>query len=109
MHYGLMSYLEWKNKPLRYSQAEDLTKEWIRRLESDGILKNVDRQAFTLVYPDFKKPPVKPAVPAKPAAPAAKSAPSPSAPAKPAPSAPPAAGSAASPGAVESKESQQAG
>lgn len=96
MHYGVMSYLEWKNKPLQYSQAEDLTRALIQKLESGGILKNVDRLAFTLVYPDFKKPPVKPAVPAKPAAPAAK-----------APSAPAATGPTASPVAVEPKESQQ--
>ncbi len=102
MHYGVMSYLEWKDKPLQYSQAEELTKEWIRKLESDGILKNVDRQAFTLLYPDFKKPPVKQTAPVKPAATAPKEAPSPSAAAKPASSVP-------APAAPSVKESQQAG
>ncbi len=76
LHYGVMSYLEWKNKPMRYPEAEELTRKFIGRLESDGVLKNVDSQAFVLRYPDFKKPPVKPAAPAKPAVPAAKPAPS---------------------------------
>ncbi|MEX2190185.1 MAG: hypothetical protein WEB33_05745 [Bacteroidota bacterium] len=75
LHYGVMSYLEWKKKPLHYAEAEELTKQLIGELESGGILKNVDRFAFTLQYPDFKKPPVKPAVPAKPAAPVAKPVP----------------------------------
>ncbi|MEX1138731.1 MAG: hypothetical protein WEF53_05255 [Bacteroidota bacterium] len=75
LHYGVMSYLEWKKKPLHYPEAEELTKQLIGELESGGILKNVDRFAFTLQYPDFKKPSVKPAVPAKPAAPVAKPVP----------------------------------
>ncbi len=74
LHYGVMSYLEWKDKPLQYSAGEDLTKQLIAKLESAGILKNVDRRAFLLQYPEFKKPPVKPAVPARPAVPAAKPA-----------------------------------
>jgi hypothetical protein len=74
LHYGVMSYLEWKDKPLHYSEAEDLTKQLIAKLESAGVLKNVDHHAFLLQYPEFKKPLVKPAVPAKPAAPAAKPA-----------------------------------
>ena len=70
LHFGVMSYLEWKNKPLSYPEAEELTRKLIGKLESDGVLKNVDRQAFLLKYPDFKKPAVKPAAPAaKPASP----------------------------------------
>jgi len=72
LHYGVMSYLEWKDKPLHYPEAEELTRQLIGRLESDGVLKNVGRQAFVLHYPDFKKPSVKLVAPAKPAPPAAK-------------------------------------
>ncbi|MEX2116881.1 MAG: hypothetical protein WEB37_08335 [Bacteroidota bacterium] len=75
LHFGVMSYLEWKNKPLSYPEAEELTRKLIGKLESDGILKNVDRRAFLLNYPDFKKPAVKPASPAaKPVSPVAKPA-----------------------------------
>lgn len=93
IHYGVMSFLEWKDKPLQYAAAETLTKQLIEKLEVGGVLKSVDRQAFVLQYPEFKKPQVKQAAPAKPAAPAAK----PSSPATPA--------SVAAPRAAEPKVS----
>ncbi len=92
-HYGVMSYLEMKNIRYGYTEAEALTRWLVETLENQGILRAIDRQTFTLLYPEFKKPPVKPAAP-KPAAPspaAAKAAPS----AKPVESTSPAATSSA--------------
>jgi len=68
IHYGVMSYLDLNNLKYRYTKAEDLTRDIIRSLEDAGILKKVDNQAWVLVYPEFKKPMVKPAAPPKPAA-----------------------------------------
>jgi hypothetical protein len=92
IHYGVMAYLEMKNLRTPYARAEQLTREIVTGLQQKGIFHAIDHQTFTLIYPEFKKPPVKvaPAAPAKPAvaAPAA---------AKPAPSAAPGTVSAVGP------------
>lgn len=72
IHYGVMAYLEMKHLRYGYTEAEQLTKHIVEDLEQQGILRRIDALTFTLVYPAFKKPPVKPAAPAaRPAPPAA--------------------------------------
>ncbi len=82
IHYGVMAYLEMKNLRTRYDKAEQLTHEIVEGLEKKGILRAIDHQTFTLIYPEFKKPLVK-AAPATPAKPAASAAPKPTATASP--------------------------
>lgn len=68
LHYGLMAFLKWRNTSVSYAEGEELTNKIVAAWESEGLLKKIDRQAFLLQYPEFKKPPVKAAAPAKPAA-----------------------------------------
>lgn len=74
MHYGVMAYLSLNKMDHKYSKTEELTHKVVESLEKANILKDVGRLAWVLVYPEFKKPMVKPAAPAKPAATAAKPA-----------------------------------
>jgi len=92
IHYGVMAYLEMKNLRTPYAKAEQLTREIVAGLQKKGIFRTIDLQTFTLIYPEFKKPPVKvaPAAPAKPAV-ASQAA------ARPAPSAAPETASAVGP------------
>lgn len=83
IHYGVMAYLEYKGMKQRYSVAEEIARKVIESLEAKGILRRISKTAWMLNYPEFKKPPVKPAAPARPAAPAKPTA-SPSASATPA-------------------------
>jgi|SRR3990172_2638771 len=83
IHYGVMAYLEMNNLHTPYTRAENLTRGVVVMLERKGILLRIDHQTFVLIYPEFKKPAVKPA-PAAPAKPGA------TAPAKPAAAAAPA-------------------
>lgn len=73
IHYGVMAYLEMKDLKTPYARAEKVTREIVDALQQKGILRAIDNQTFTLIYPEFKKPAVKPALsaPAKPTAPAA--------------------------------------
>jgi len=66
MHYGLREYLDKKGIKVGYGAAEEVTREFIEDLEQQGILTPVDRQTWTLHYPDFQLPQAKPAQPAKP-------------------------------------------
>ena len=74
MHYGVMAYLSLNNMEHRYSKSEELTRRVVESLERANILRNVGGLAWLLLYPEFKKPLVKPAAPAKPAVPTAKPA-----------------------------------
>jgi hypothetical protein len=68
IHYGVMAFLELNKIKYKYLEAEELARKVIESLEEAGILKKVDKLTWVLHYPEFKKPPVKPAAPAKPAA-----------------------------------------
>jgi hypothetical protein len=74
IHYGVMAYLSLNNMDHKYTKTEELTHKVVESLEKANILKDVGRLAWLLVYPEFKKPMVKPAAPAKPAAISAKPA-----------------------------------
>jgi len=67
LHYGVREYLERKGMKMGYAAAEDVARDFIKELEGEKILVPVDRQTWTLHYPDFKKPLVKPAESVKPA------------------------------------------
>jgi len=71
MHYGVMAYLSVNGMKHEYSKTEELTHKIVESLEKENILKDVGRLAWLLVYPEFKKPMVKPVIPAKPAVPPA--------------------------------------
>ncbi|MEK6756558.1 MAG: hypothetical protein AABZ02_10455 [Bacteroidota bacterium] len=71
LQYGLISYFEAKGMKLGYGESEVVTRRFIEILERSGILKPIKTGSWMLNYPEFKKPPVKPAAPAKPAASAA--------------------------------------
>ncbi|HEX9615374.1 MAG TPA: hypothetical protein VGA55_07690 [Bacteroidota bacterium] len=94
LHYGVMTFLASKEKETGYTEAEGIANRLVQELETTGTLKKIDGMAYLLEYPEFKKPPVKPAIPAKPTAAAPKPA---AAPAKPA--APPASVGTAKPAA----------
>lgn len=97
IHYGVMAYLEWKGMPGGYAQTEKVAEALVEKYVHAGILKQVDRNAYVLIYPEFKKPPVKPAAPAKPAV-AAAPKPAPGTAAAPKPSAPAASAASSSQG-----------
>jgi hypothetical protein len=68
VHYGIKSYLEAKRVKVGYGEAERLAILLIPELEKSGVLKPIKSGSWMLNYPEFRKPPTKPAVPAKPAA-----------------------------------------
>lgn len=104
LHYGVSSYLSWKRSAPRYTEAEELTRRLVAEWVAEGLLREVGNQAFVLNYPEFKKPPVKPAAPAKPAA---KPAATPAAAAKPS-AAPPAPAEKAAPAKPEAPKQEPA-
>jgi hypothetical protein len=67
LQYGIAAFLDWKMQKPRYSEAEELARQLVDTWVSEGILKTIGNQAYVLNYPEFRKPPVKPAAPAKPA------------------------------------------
>jgi hypothetical protein len=68
IHYGIKSYLETRRVKVAYGEAERLAVLLIRELEKSSVLKPIKNGSWMLNYPEFRKPPVKPAAPAKPAA-----------------------------------------
>lgn len=66
IQYGVREYLEGKGITMGYSAAEEVAREFIKELEGEKILVPVDRQTWTLHYPDFRKPQAKPAEAVKP-------------------------------------------
>ena len=76
-HFGVMAYLESHRIRLSYSRTEEMTREVMRALEEQAVLRKIDDRSWLLNYPEYKKEATKKAEPqAKPAAP---SSPSPSA------------------------------
>jgi len=69
MHYGTMEYLSKKGIKISYLDAEEVTNEITKHLETNGVLKRMDKQTFLLNYPEFWLPRKEVAPPApKPAA-----------------------------------------
>jgi hypothetical protein len=53
-----------------YTEAEDIARQLIERLEKEKVLVPIDRQTWSVRKEDFRTPSAKLAAPAKPAAPA---------------------------------------
>ena len=68
VHYGILTYLERKNLKVTYPAAEQIAREFVRKLEKEGIFVPIDHQTWAVNYPEYRKPVVKPPA-AKPAAP----------------------------------------
>ncbi|MBM4160034.1 MAG: hypothetical protein FJ217_02940 [Ignavibacteria bacterium] len=68
LQYGVTAYFESKGTKLGYADAEELAAQYVAALERVNILKRITQGSWMLVYPEFRKTPVKPAAPAKPAA-----------------------------------------
>jgi len=101
IQYGIQLLLERKEMAVGYTDAEKIARAFVDQLAKSKILTPIDAQSWVLNYPDFRKPPVKPAAPARPAAKPAGAAPAAPRPAgglpplKPAPGAVPAVPQAA--------------
>jgi hypothetical protein len=67
LHYGVREYLEQNGMKIGYAEAEGAARDFIQHLEGEKILVPVDRQTWTLHYPEFQKPKVKAPEPVKPA------------------------------------------
>jgi hypothetical protein len=70
VHYGILTFLEKKDMKVTYPAAEQIAREFVKKLEKEGIFVPVDHQTWAVNYPEYRKPVVKPPA-AKPAAPAA--------------------------------------
>ena len=68
LQYGVMAYLEGKGMKVSYRHAEMIARRFVEDLERAKLLKPVDRQSWTVEYPEFRTPQRKAAAPAKPAA-----------------------------------------
>ncbi|MBS4028452.1 MAG: hypothetical protein KGZ58_07425 [Ignavibacteriales bacterium] len=56
MHYGTMEYLTKRGIKITYLDAETVTQEVTTHLETNGVLKRLDKQTFLLNYPEFWLP-----------------------------------------------------
>ena len=68
-HFGVITYLESHRVRLTYTATEDITREVIGVLESQGILSAVDSRSWLLNYPEDRKEPKQKPEPAPKAAP----------------------------------------
>lgn len=56
IQYGVMEYFEKKKKTkVKYSEAEEIGREYTRFMEKKEIFKKLDHQTWVLHYPDFTK------------------------------------------------------
>ncbi len=53
IQFGLKHYLENREIKLTYTESEILANEFIKYLESKGILKKISSQIYLLNYPEF--------------------------------------------------------
>ncbi len=67
IHYGVIHFLNEKEKKVKYGKAESIAGIVIDFLVKESILKKIDGQTWTLNYPEFLTPRVekKPQVAAK--------------------------------------------
>ncbi len=72
IHYGVIAFAAEHRIRVGYTEAEDITRRLIERLEREKLLVPIDSQSWSVNKEEFRKPAVKPApaaAPAKPAAP----------------------------------------
>ena len=74
IQYGIQLFLERKEMSVGYTAAEKISRSFVDQLAKKKILTPIDAQSWVLNYPEFRKPPVKPAAPVRQAVPAAKPA-----------------------------------
>lgn len=53
IQFGIKHYLESKEIKIKYTESEQLAKEFIKYLESKGILRKISEQIYLLNYPEF--------------------------------------------------------
>lgn len=53
IQFGIKHYLENREIKLTYTESEILAQEFIKHLESKGILRRINDQIFLLNYPEF--------------------------------------------------------
>ncbi|NPV10495.1 MAG: hypothetical protein HPY57_01715 [Ignavibacteria bacterium] len=53
IQFGIKHYLENREIKLTYTESEILAQEFIKYLESKGILRRINDQIFLLNYPEF--------------------------------------------------------
>lgn len=77
VQFGIQTLLERKGMKVGYTKAESIAHEFVGKLEQEKVFIPIDRQSWTVNFPDFKKPAVKapPAAAPRPAVPAARPAP----------------------------------
>jgi hypothetical protein len=74
IHYAVIALAAEHGMRAGYTEAEDIARHLIERLEKEKVLVPIDRQTWSVRKDDLRTPSVKPAVPAKPAASAAQPA-----------------------------------
>lgn len=77
IQYGILMFLREKGVKVSYPDAEIIARAFVESLEQSKIFRPVDAQSWTVMYPEFRTPPVRKDASAKPSAPAAASQPAP--------------------------------
>lgn len=54
IQYAIKSYFEKKNKPVKYSDAEKIAKDFIQKMENEGQLKKMSNNAWKVNF-SFEK------------------------------------------------------
>ena len=50
IQYAIKSYFEKKNKPVKYSEAEKIAKDFIQKMENEGQLKKMSNNAWKVNF-----------------------------------------------------------
>lgn len=74
IHYAVIALASEHGMRVGYTEAEDIARQLIARLEKEKVLVPIDRQTWSVRREDLRTPNARPAVPAKPAAPASQPA-----------------------------------
>ncbi len=68
IHYAVIALAGEHGMRVGYTEAEDIARRLIERLEKEKVLTPIDRQSWSVNNAAYKLPAVKPAAPAAPAA-----------------------------------------
>jgi hypothetical protein len=71
IHYAVIAFAAEHHLRVGYTEAEDITRRLIERMEKEKLLLPIDRQTWSVNKEDFRKPSTRPAAAAAPAQPAA--------------------------------------
>jgi hypothetical protein len=53
LHFGLKSYLEKKGIDMSYTSSEELTKQFVEHLETEGIFVKITNNTWKVNFPEF--------------------------------------------------------